>query len=92
MKKIAGILFQELSTRCEKQLGIKLLVRDSARKYIVDVGYDEKYGARPLKRAIQTRVEDALADELLAGKIKAGDTVTVTVKKGSIAFQVEASK
>ncbi len=92
MKKIAGILFQELSTRCEKQLGIKLLVRDSARKYIVDVGYDEKYGARPLKRAIQTRVEDALADELLAGKIKAGDTVTVTVKKGSMAFQVEASK
>ncbi|MCI8854338.1 MAG: hypothetical protein HFI32_12710, partial [Lachnospiraceae bacterium] len=54
--------------------------------------YDEKYGARPLKRAIQTRVEDALADELLAGKIKAGDTVTVTVKKGSMAFQVEASK
>lgn len=89
MKKIAGILFQELASRCEKQLGIRLLVRDSAKKYIVDTSYDEKYGARPLKRAIQTKIEDRLADELLAGKIKAGDSVVLTVRKNAVEFQVQ---
>ena len=87
MKKITGILFQELADRCEKQLEIKLVVRDSIKKHIVDTSYDEKYGARPLKRAIQTQVEDALADELLAGRIKAGDTVVLTVKKGKVSFE-----
>ncbi len=89
MKRITGILFQELTLRCEKQLGIKLLVRDSVKKHIVDKSFDEKYGARPLRRAIQTKVEDVLADEILSGRIKTGDSVVVTMKKGEISFRVQ---
>ena len=87
MKDIVSILFGELTKRCEKQLNLKVTVRDSVKKHIVETSYDPKYGARPLKRAIQTKVEDALADELLAGHIKAGDSVVITMKKGEISFQ-----
>ncbi len=87
MKKIVTILLRELSGRCEKQLGLVLKVRDSVKTHIVETAYDEKYGARPLKRAIQTQIEDALADELLAGRVKRDGEVTVTVRKGKIAFE-----
>ena len=57
----------------------------------MDTAYDVKYGARPLKRAIQTRVEDPLADEILSGHVKQGDDVVVTMRKGVIAFTVHTS-
>ena len=65
MKKIAGILLNEFSRRCKEQLNITLEVRPSAKELISEAGFDEKYGARPLKRAIQTKVEDALSQEIL---------------------------
>ena len=86
MKKIVSILFRELSVRCEQQLGIRLKVRDSVKMHIVETAYDVKYGARPLKRAIQTKIEDALADEILSGRVKKDAEVTVTLQKGSIKF------
>ena len=86
MKRIVSILFRELSVRCEQQLGIRLKVRDSVKAHIVETAYDVKYGARPLKRAIQTKIEDALADELLAGRVKQGSEVVITVQKGRIKF------
>jgi ATP-dependent Clp protease ATP-binding subunit ClpC len=86
MKKIVNILFKELCSRCEKQLGITLQVRDSVKVHIVETAYDEKYGARPLKRAIQTKIEDALADEILSGRVSAGSKVTITMRKGKIEF------
>ena len=86
MKKIVSILFKELSMRCEQQLGIRLKVRDSVKVHIVEKAYDVKYGARPLKRAIQTKIEDTLADEILAGRIKRDSEVTVTMQKGKIKF------
>ena len=92
MKKIVTILFRELCSRCEKQLGIRLKVRDSVKTYLVETSYDEKYGARPLKRAIQTKIEDALADELLAGHVKRGDDVIITVRKGQICFDVQQTE
>ena len=67
-------------------MGITLKVRDSVKVHIVDTAYDVKYGARPLRRAIQTQVEDALADGILSGQIKRGDEVTVTMRKGKITF------
>ncbi len=88
MKAIVSLMTDELRERCGKQMGIRLTVRDSVKKYIVENAYDPKYGARPLRRAIQSMLEDALADEILAGKIKQGDAVTVSVKKGEICFQV----
>ena len=57
-----------------------------------DYGFDEKYGARPLKRAIQTKVEDALAQEILEGKVKAGDKVLLGVSKEEIKFSVKSEK
>ncbi len=86
MKKIVTILFRELSERCEKQLGICLKVRDSVKAHIVETAYDEKYGARPLKRAIQTKIEDTLADEILAGRVKRDSEIIVTMRKGKVSM------
>ncbi len=91
MKEIVSILFKDLIKRCKNQMGISLKVRDSVKGHIVDTAYDVKYGARPLKRAIQTRVEDPLADEILSGHVKQGDDVVVTMRKGVIAFTVHTS-
>lgn len=87
MKKIVTLLVRELETRCKKQLDITLIVRDSAKQYIVDKGYDRKYGARPLKRKIQEKIEDALAEKIIAGEIKAQDTVVVSTKNKKIVIE-----
>ena len=71
------LLLKEFEKRCKDQMNIELHVRDSVKKHIVETGYDAKYGARPLKRAIQTQLEDALAEEILEGRIKRGDKVAV---------------
>ncbi len=88
MKEIVTLMTRELVDRCTKQMGIRLTVRDSVKKYIVEKSYDPKYGARPLRRAIQTDLEDALADEILAGRIKSGDEVAAGLTKGEITFIV----
>ena len=84
MKQIVTILFRDLTKRCTEQLGIALKVRDSVKTHIVETSYDVKYGARPLKRAIQTKVEDLLADEILSGRLKKGDEAVLTMRKGEI--------
>ena len=82
---------KDLQKRCKEQLDIQLNIRDSVKKYIVEKAYDPKYGARPLRRMIQTKLEDALADELLSGQVKRGDTVDVGVKKDNVVFQVRST-
>ena len=59
------------------------------RDHIAEKGYDEKYGARPLKRAIQNEIEDQLSEEILAGRVKAGNIVTVTMTKDKVVFKVK---
>ena len=86
MKQIVTILFKELISRCQEQMGITLKIRDSVKTHLVDSAYDVKYGARPLKRAIQTQVEDPLADALLSGEIRKGSQVTVTMRRGKLVF------
>ena len=66
-----------IGKRCKEQLGIGLEVTDSAREHLIDKGYDDKYGARPLRRTIQNLVEDRMAEEMLDGRIKAGSLVEV---------------
>lgn len=56
------------------------------KKHLVDVSFDPKYGARPLRRRIQTDLEDPLAEHILAGDVKKGSKVVVTMKKGQIVF------
>ncbi len=92
MKQIAGLMTKELAARCEKQLGIHLVVRDSVKNYIVEKAYEPKYGARPLRRKIQNEIEDKLAEALLDGTVKRGMKVVVTTRKNVIAFEPEESE
>ena len=78
MKKIVSLLSKELIERAKEQLDIELVIRDGAKNFIVENGYDKKYGARPLKRKIQDEIEDRLAEEIVNGNIKNGDKVIVT--------------
>ena len=86
--KIAGMLLAELEKRCAEQLCIQVSFKDSVRKWLAETAYDAKYGARPLKRAIQNKLEDLLADEILDGGIKEGDSVDVKVVNGKVKIQV----
>ena len=86
MKKIVTLLSKTLIDRCKNQMGITLNITPAVKKYIVDKAYDPKYGARPLRRMIQSKIEDGLAEEVLAGKVKNQDTVNVVLKKKEIAF------
>ena len=88
VKKIVGLLLKEFTKRCSQQLDLDIRIRDSVKELIAKEGFDPKYGARPLKRAIQNRIEDAMAEEILEGKIKSGDRVTVGLSKQTIKFMV----
>lgn len=81
VKDITGLMLKELKNRVQTQMDIELKFTDHVKKYIFEKGYDKKYGARPLKRAIQTYVEDELAEAILRGDVKKGDMVTVSTKK-----------
>ena len=87
MKKITDILLKDLQKRCREQMNISLKVTPAARESLITDSFDPKYGARPLKRAIQNRIEDPLAEEILNGQICSGDSVTVTVKQGVLHFR-----
>ena len=86
MKKIVTIMAANLVDRCRDQMNIELVIRDPVKKFIVDKGYDPKYGARPLKRTIQTDIEDALAEQILSGRIKPGSKVAAVLKNKKIEF------
>lgn len=92
MKQIVTLLVKTLVERCRTQMEIELHIRDSVKAYIVETAYDPKYGARPLRRMIQSKIEDAIAEEILAGRIKRGDRVEVGLKKKEIVFEVPKSK
>nr|WP_295264162.1 ATP-dependent Clp protease ATP-binding subunit [uncultured Blautia sp.] len=86
IKKIVNILLKNLEKRCEEQLGIELKISESVKDYLAESGFDSKYGARPLRRAIQNRLEDPLANKILDGGIKTGDVVKVQLQKKEIHF------
>ncbi len=88
VKEIADLLLKNFAKRVKKQMDIDLRYGDAVKNYIFDKGYDKKYGARPLRRAIQNEIEDKMAEELLAGNIKQGDTVRVSVVKTGVKFKV----
>ncbi|MCC6093565.1 MAG: ATP-dependent Clp protease ATP-binding subunit [Eubacterium sp.] len=87
MKKIVDVLLKGLINRCAEQMQIRLSVTPAAKESLIDKSFDSKYGARPLKRAIQTRIEDPLAEEILNGRIRNGDHITVTCKDDKIIFR-----
>ena len=89
MKQIVTLMTNELQKRCKDQLQINLVVRDAAKSDIVEKAYDRKYGARPLRRKIQNEIEDRLAEEIIADKVKAGDRVVVTTKNKMLVVEKE---
>ena len=84
MMKIATILTGSLVKRAKEYMGIDLTITDAAKKLLVKKGSDKKFGARPLKRAIQTELEDILSEEILKGNIKEGAKVKTKVTGGKI--------
>jgi len=86
MRKIVSMMCRELARRAKDQLGIKLDIRDSVKSRIVETGTDKKYGARPLRRAVQNQLEDKLAEALLSGEITRDSEVAVGMSKKEIKF------
>lgn len=88
-RQIVSIMIDAISRRTKAQMNISLKATKPVLDYLVDKGFDEKYGARPLRRAIQTYVEDAMAEQFLDGFITEDDHVTMRLIEGKIAFRTE---
>ena len=80
LKEILDILLKEINSRLDEQMQMNLRLTDKAKEFLIDKGYDKKYGARPLKRALQNEIEDRLAEQILFGNIKQGDKVKIDCK------------
>ncbi len=88
IKKIVTIMLKGIGKRTKEQMNITLKPTEGVIDQIVETGFDSKYGARPLRRAIQTKIEDKLAEAVLDGIVKQGDTVSIRLKGKEIAFVV----
>jgi ATP-dependent Clp protease ATP-binding subunit ClpC len=83
LRQIVDLMLQEVAARLREQ-GITLEVGDDVRAFLMDEGYSEEYGARPLRRAIQSHVDDALADAILAGELQPGATARLALADGAV--------
>ena len=92
MKQIVSLLARNLAKRCKEQMDINLTISAAAKEYLIEKHTDVKMGARPMKRAIQSEIEDALAEEILQGNVNRGDKVTVGIKNKKIVFAVHNDK
>ena len=87
MGKIVDIMLKTVSDRIHAQMEITLEVDEAAKTFLINKGYDEKYGARPLRRTLQSEIEDRLAEEILDGQIQKSDTVFVTCEGEALTFR-----
>ena len=90
VREIITLMLKDLTRRASENLGIRLTYGETLRKFIYEKGYDRKYGARPLRRAIQTWVEDPLAEEVLNGRLSRNSRVSIGVKQGKVIFSPKA--
>jgi len=86
IRKIVDLMLKSLLVRI-KEMNINLEITDKARAFLAEKGYDQAYGARPLRRAIQKMVEDQLSEEMLKGEIKPGSEVLVDVEDDKLIFR-----
>ena len=91
INKIIDIELDKLYTRV-KEIGYTLKLSDKAKDYIADKGFDKQFGARPLKRAIQKYVEDALAEEIITSKIHEGDQIFMDLDENNLELTIEIKK
>jgi ATP-dependent Clp protease ATP-binding subunit ClpC len=89
INSIVAIMIKTIAKRSKTQMNIALEASDEVVSHIAEVGFDVKYGARPLRRAIQTNIEDKLAEAILAGTIKEGDSVRVEYLDNEIVVQIK---
>jgi ATP-dependent Clp protease ATP-binding subunit ClpC len=89
IKKIVEIPLNELKDRM-KEMGYTIKLSSKLKEYLAEVGYDEKYGARPLNRAIQKYIEDPIAEKMIDGDVKEGDTIKLGYVKGDVTVEVES--
>lgn len=89
LKKIVRIMLNDINKRIASQLNITLLPEEDVIDFIVEKSFDQNYGARPLRRALQNQLEDPLAEEVLEGKIKQGNQVKVVLEDKKLIFQVQ---
>lgn len=90
-RKEVGKIFDNLIDELQQRLvrkGLHLVITPSAKKLLIDKGYDEKFGARPLRRAIQDELEHPLADGILAEEYEKGSVLTVRAEKGTISVGI----
>ena len=92
MKQIVTMLSKNLVNRCRKQMEIDLTITPALKDYIVEKYTDAKMGARPMKRAIQSEIEDTLAEEILSGRVKSGDKVSAALKNKKVVYKVRENK
>jgi ATP-dependent Clp protease ATP-binding subunit ClpC len=89
LNQILDLLLSQVRARLSEQ-GITLEVSDEVRELLLREGFDEEYGARPLRRTIQTYVDDTLADAVLAGEITSGQIARLVLREGRVALQAQA--
>lgn len=86
VKDIADIMLKTICERIKEQLGVETVISEAVRDHLAEKGFDENYGARPLRRVIQNEIEDAMAEEYLDGKFGQGDTVVLEMNENHIKF------
>ncbi|MDY2628066.1 MAG: ATP-dependent Clp protease ATP-binding subunit [Lachnospiraceae bacterium] len=87
VSRIMDLMLENINRRTKEQMNLTIQVDDAARQILMDKGYDHKYGARPLRRTIQNELEDMLAEEILTGRVKAGDIVDITAEAGKLTLK-----
>ena len=86
VRDIADIMLRTICGRIKEQLGVETVISEAVRDHLAEKGFDENYGARPLRRVIQNEIEDAMAEEYLDGKFGQGDTVVLEMDENHIKF------
>lgn len=92
MRQIVNILLKDLEKRSREQMDMPLRISHQVKEYLIDTSFDNKYGARPLKRAIQSKLEDPLAEKLLSGQLKKGAPVSIGLHKQTITFTPQSKE
>ena len=90
IRDIVGIMFKQLAARVQQNAGIQIEMTPEAAGFLAKEGFDAVFGARPLRRALQNQVEDALAEKILAGEIREGDTVRIDLQNDALVFNSAA--
>jgi ATP-dependent Clp protease ATP-binding subunit ClpC len=90
--EIVDIMIANLNKRIMEQMKLSIELDDKAREWLANKGYDQKYGARPLRRTIQNEIEDTLAEKILDGEVGIGNRVKVSVKEDKLHFTLKRGK